>query len=114
VLNPDGAPLSAAEEARLATLLQGYARKQGFDVAVAAPSPPPGAPPSAAASAAPPPVPRALLHAYPTLFFLREAAAELRALRARARAHAAAAAAAAAASATVDAGGAAAWSPPVL
>ncbi len=88
VLNPDGAPLSPAEGARLEALLWSYARKQGFEA-------PAGAHAAAAPAAAAAPVPRALLHAYPTIFFLREAAPALRAVRARASAAAAAAGAAA-------------------
>ena len=106
VLNPDGAPLSAGEEARLVALLSGYTRKQGIEVVAAAAA---GAPPQVVV------VPRALLHAYPTLFFLREAAAELRALRARTRAREAAAAAAAAAASVsidVDSGGSVSMSSP--
>lgn len=76
VLNPDGAPLSEAEVVQLEGLLATYLRKQGFAL--------PG-------QVVKRPVAKDLLHAWPTLFFLRDAAPALRETRERAREEVAAA-----------------------
>jgi hypothetical protein len=68
VLNPDGAPLSEAEAVQLEALLATYLRKQGFAL--------PG-------QVVKRPVAKDLLHAWPTLFFLRDAAPALRETRER-------------------------------
>lgn len=83
VLNPDNAPLSAPESKQMDELLDTYMAKQGFAV--------PGAAPRVNSPQARRPVNLDLLHSWPTVFFLRDAAPSLRATREEARAAAAAA-----------------------
>lgn len=83
VLNPDNAPLSPPESAQMEELLETYMAKQGFAV--------PGAAPRVNSPQSRRPVNLDLLHSWPTVFFLRDAAPTLRATRQEALAAAAAA-----------------------